>query len=51
MTKKYTTGNITFYENEKKGKLSVHNQWRVVHNDIKDSGGVANMKMSIIRIY
>ena len=49
--KKYTTGNIIFNENEKKVKLSVHNQWRVVHNDITDSGGVANLKMSIIRIY
>ena len=35
----------------KKVKLSVHNQWRVVHNDITDSGGVANLKMSIIKIY
>ena len=49
--KKYTTGNIIFNENVKKVKLSVHNQWRVVHNDITDSGGVGNLKMSIIRIY
>ena len=49
--KKYTTGNIIFNENEKKVKLSVQNQWRVVHNDITDSGGVANLKMSILRIY
>ena len=48
---KYTTGNIIFNENEKKVKLSVQNQWRVVHNDITDSGVVANLKMSIIRIY
>ena len=32
-------------------KLSVHNQWRVEHNDITDSGGVANLRKSIIRIY
>ena len=49
--KKYTTVNIIFDENEKKVKLSVHNQWRVELNDITDSGGVANLRKSIIRIY
>ena len=46
-----TTVNIIFDENEKKVKLSVHNQWRVELNDITDSGGVANLRKSIIRIY
>ena len=52
MLKRYTGENIIFDENEKKKvKLSVHNQWRVELNDITDSGGVANLRKSIIRIY
>ena len=49
--KKYTTGNIIFNENEKKVKLSLHNQWRVQHNYITNSGEVANLRKSIIRIF
>ena len=48
--KEYSGWNIIFEENEKKVKLSVHNQWRVLHNDITNSGGVANLRMSIIRM-
>ena len=51
MKKKYTSGIILLDENvKKKVKLSVHNQWRVLHNDFTDCGGVANLRMSIIRI-
>ena len=35
---------------EEKG-IELHNQWRVELNDITDSGGVANLRKSIIRIY
>ena len=42
---------ILFLMKMRKKKLSVLNQWRVLNNDITDSGGVANLKMSIIRIY
>ena len=40
-----------FDENEKKKWNSEHNQWRVLHNDITDFGGVANFRMSISRVY
>jgi len=49
--KEYSGWNIIFEENEKKVKLSVHDQWRVLHSDIADSGGVANLRISIVRIY
>ena len=45
--KKYTSGNIIFDENEKKVKLSLHNQWRVDHNDITNSGGVSNFNKEV----
>ena len=42
---------LTIYEKFDFVKIYVHYQWGVLLNDITDSGGVANLKMSIIRIY
>ena len=41
----------TIYEKFNFVKIYVHYQWGVLLNDITDSGRVANLKMSIIRIY
>ena len=41
---------LYFMKIRKTVKLYVHNQWRVVHNDITDYGGVANLKMAVLEL-
>jgi len=42
---------LTAYKNEILESICVHNRWKVPNDDITDSGGVADLRMSMIRIY